>query len=105
MVRVMLLLAVLGSFLATAVVAQAGVNGPSNIYAVPQFYSDYERLDVHFPVGEDSRCVKDQYGFYKNPSCDEVESNNGDWDIRVYETAPTWRFVHSERSSGFSGHE
>jgi len=91
---------------ATATSAAAGkqvANTPSDIYATARFYSEYEQLSVHFVLGANDSCVQDQYGFYTNPNCDDIDQNNGTFDVRVYQTYPRWRAVHSERDYGISG--
>src|SRR5471032_3284830 len=75
----------------------------SNIYAAPQFYSDYEHLNVHLVVGWDNSCVENKYGFFTNPGCDDMKDNNAEYDVRVYQTYPRWKFVHSERDNAFNG--
>lgn len=80
-------------------------NSPSEIFASTRFYTNYEHLAVTFVVGYDDQCVKDEYGFYATPGCDGMDANDAPWDIRVYQTSPTWRFVYSDRSDGFGGHD
>jgi hypothetical protein len=87
----------------TGATPRHAVNSPSFIFVTPHFYSMYEHLKVEFLVGEDDSCVQDEYGGYDDPGCYDVDGNNADWDMRVYQTYPRWRFVYSDRTSTFDG--
>lgn len=101
-------LVIFAALLAFVVTASAGATShtaksPSDIYATPQFYTDYEHLTVHYVVGWDNSCVMDEYGYFSNPDCDSMQSNDAEYDVHVYQTRPRLKLVHSERDQGFSG--
>lgn len=77
----------------------------SYIDAKTHFYSDYEHLTVDYLLGASPYCVQDEYGGYANDNCYDIDWNDGEWDVRVWQTYPRWKFVYSERNEGISGHD
>ena len=73
----------------------------------PHFYSQNVHFDVHYRIwAPPGACVKDQYGgdVHNDYACTQFEQNNADWDIRIWQTTPSWSLLHSERELGIEGH-
>ena len=84
--------------------AHATQAAPTTVmYVTKRFYSSYERIGIRFRLSMPSSCTKDEYGFYDDFNCDEAESNNAEWEVRVIQTKPSRKFVYADRSSAFHG--
>lgn len=100
--RAIFLAAAIGAFVLPVAHTEAA-NTPSFINASTRFYTNYELLSVRYVVGWDASCHKDEYGFWENYDCGDMEDNNAEWDVRVYQTRPSWKLVYAERNNGYRG--
>lgn len=83
--------------------AASATTTPNVIFATPTWYSSYEHLAISYVVGYDSRCLPDEYGFYADLACNNMDQNVADWDVTVVETSPVHKPVYSERNTGYGG--
>jgi hypothetical protein len=84
--------------------ASAAHTSASMISARPSFYSGYEFLAISYVIGDNPACVPDEFGGYPLEGCVYIAQNMADWDVRVWQTYPTRRFVYADRGLGLSGH-
>jgi hypothetical protein len=86
--------------------ARTKATAGSALSVTSHFYSDEVHFDVHYhAVSPPGACVKDQYGGYVNNdyACTQFEQNDASWDVRIWQTTPSWKLVHSAREFGIEG--
>jgi hypothetical protein len=68
----------------------------------PRYYSQYAQYNVHFGVFDaDGYCIRDEYGFYNDPSCDDYDANDATLDVRVIQLGG--KVLHWAHRGGWTG--